>query len=366
MENLASRRPESPEILRLLRQRARRQDTVVALPESLDPRILEAASRSAAEGLARPVLVGDEDEIRGAARDAGVDLPDDVQILDPESDRDLERDAEELRIEQQARGRQEPWRTEQWLELLRRPLPYACLLARRGRLRSDGRHGVDRADGAVMGAVATTADTLRAALRVVGVDPRFRVVTSCFLMALPDDRTLRHRTLVYADCAVVPQPDASQLADIAIQAAEACRRLLQEEPKVALLAFSTHGSADHPLLDGVRGACAELARRGVDFAFDGELQGDAALVAQVAERKAPGSAVAGRANVLVFPDLNSGNIAYKLTERLAGARAIGPLLQGLRTPIHDLSRGCSADDVLDAMAITALDAARQEGQRRRT
>ena len=213
---------------------------------------------------------------------------------------------------------------------------------------------MDGVDGAVMGAVATTADTMRAALRVVGVDPRFGCVTSCFLMALPDGRTL-----VYADCGVVPQPDASQLADIAVQAAGACRRLLGEEPRVALLAFSTHGSADHPSLDVVRDALAELRRRDVDFAFDGELQGDAALVESVARRKAPGSAVAGRANVLVFPDLNSGNIAYKLTERLAGARAIGPLLQGLRRPIHDLSRGCSTDDVLDAMAIAALDAERQ-------
>lgn len=336
-----------PVILRQLRERARRRPAAIALPEATDPRILKAAVRALDEDLARPVLIGIADEVRAAAEEAGVVLPVGLPIADPLLDPGLETMARELQREQVARGRRQPAALESLLELLRRPMPYSCLLARRGR--GDG--GVD---GAVMGAVATTAETLRAALRVVGVDPRFGVVTSCFLMALPDGRTL-----VFADCGVVPEPDASQLADIAVQAAEACRRLLREEPKVALLSFSTKGSADHAALDVVREALEELQRRDPDFAFDGELQGDAAIVDAVARRKAPGSKVAGKANVLVFPDLNSGNIAYKLTERLAGARAIGPLLQGLRRPIHDLSRGCSIDDVLDAMAIAALDAARQ-------
>lgn len=337
---------DQPAILRRLRERARLCNAMIALPESTDPRVLEAASRTMAEGPARPVLVGDPEEVQAAARDAGVMLPAGLAIVDPLADPKLEAAAEILRREQLARGRRQPSELEPLMQMLRRPLPYACLLAKRGSAASG-------ADGAVMGAVATTAETLRAALRVVGVDPRFGVVTSCFLMALPDGRTL-----VFADCGVVPQPDARQLADIAVQAAEACRRLVGEEPRVALLAFSTKGSADHPALQTVRGALDELGQLGVDFAFDGELQGDAALVESVAQRKAPGSAVAGRANVLVFPDLNSGNIAYKLTERLAGARAIGPLLQGLRRPIHDLSRGCSTNDVIDAMAIAALDSTR--------
>lgn len=323
-----------PPILERLRQRARALETTIVLPEATDPRALAAARQAADLEICRPLLVGNRQEILDAAGRENVDI-DCAWIRDPRED-----DRREQLLEMLAASRSIPKSSLE--QRLLDPLYYGNLLIKLG-----------EADGGVMGAVATTGETLRAGLRVLGMDPRYKVVTSCFLMAWPDDRVL-----VYADCGVVPKPTAPQLADIAMQAAEARRALVGDQPRVALLAFSTHGSAQHETLDVVREAVDILTERRVDFPFDGELQGDAALVPEVAERKASGSAVAGTANVMIFPDLNSGNIAYKLTERLAGARAIGPLLQGMAFPVHDLSRGCSVNDIVDTLAITALDARR--------
>ncbi|MGE4586163.1 MAG: phosphate acetyltransferase [Mangrovibacterium sp.] len=318
-------------------QNAKSYQKRIVLPEGTEPRTLRATGIILKENIARIILLGNPVEIMKAAGECGVNITGAV-LVDPKTDSRRAAYADMMVELRKAKG----MTCEQALDMLNDPLVFGPMMIKNG-----------DADGEIAGAVNATGDVLRPAFQFIKTLPGVSVVSGAFLMFVNDPHFGHNGMLVFADCAVMPDPDEKQLAEIAVTTARTAKALAGMEPRVGMLSFSTKGSASHPLVDKVVKALNIAREMDPELKIDGELQLDAALIPEVAKLKAPGSEVAGHANVLVFPGLEAANIGYKLVQRLAGAEAIGPVLQGMAAPINDLSRGCSVSDIVNMVAITA-------------
>lgn len=326
------------DILQKMLKRAQDNPQRIVLPEGDEPRTLEAANLILRDKIAKLILIGNPETIRQMAAEKGYEYIAEAEIMDPVNDPRMPMYANLLYELRKAKGMTE----EEAKKKAQDPLYLGCLLIKNG-----------DADGELAGARGTTADTIRPAFQILKTKPGVGIVSGAFLMFTPAKQLGEDGFLVFADCAVNPNPDAQQLAQIAVSTAETARSIAGIEPRVAMLSFSTKGSAKHENVDKVTAALQMAKEMAPELEIDGELQADAALIPSVGEKKAPGSKVAGHANVLVFPDLQAGNIGYKLVERFSGADAVGPILQGIAAPVNDLSRGCKVQDIVQMVIITA-------------
>ena len=323
-----------------IKQRAKQDIKTIILPEAEDKRVLEAASKVIAQGFAKVILLGNKEQIENDSKENNIDLTG-VEIIDIPSSNKKQEYAQKLFELRQAKG----MTLEEASKLIEEPIYYGMMMLKLG-----------EADGLVSGAAHSTSNTLRPALQILKTAPNTKLVSAFFVMCVPNCEYGENGTFIYGDSGLVENPNADELSEIAISSSKSFKQLVGAEPKVAMLSYSTYGSAKSELTEKVIEATKLVKEKNPALLVDGELQVDAAIIPEVSKSKAPGSSLEGNANVLIFPDLNAGNIGYKLTQRLAKAEAYGPLCQGIAKPVNDLSRGCSADDIVGVVGITAVQA----------
>lgn len=326
-----------------IKQRAKKDIKTIILPEAEDKRVLEAASKVAKEGFANIILLGNKEQIEKDSSKYNLDLSK-IEIIDVNSSDKKQDYANKLYELRKAKG----LTLDEAEKLIEEPIYFGMMMLKN-----------NEADGLVSGAVHSTANTLRPALQILKTAPNTKLVSAFFIMCVPNCEYGEHGNFVYGDCGLNQNPTADELSEIAISSAKSFEDLVQSEPKVAMLSYSTYGSAKSELTEKVIEATKLVKEKSPNLLVDGELQVDAAIIPEIAKSKAPGSPIEGNANVLIFPDLDAGNIGYKLTQRLAKAEAYGPLCQGIAKPVNDLSRGCSAEDIVGVVAITSVQAQNQ-------